>query len=306
MKHIFGSQIIHNSQIEPEALVHCYPLMNGMNLYDHVCRACSVLTTKSYSTSFSLGIRFLGPALRHPIYSIYGFVRFADEIVDTFHHANKKQLFERFKQDTEFALQDRISLNPILHAFQGVFHEYNLDKEHVDLFLRSMEWDLHKSDYDRSGFEEYIVGSAEVVGLMCLKVFVNGDQSEYERLKPFAQRLGAAFQKINFLRDMKADYQEMGRTYFPNLDMTTFNEAIKERIEEEIASDFQEAYKGIIQLPKSSRLGVYVAYIYYQRLFQKIRSLPSHRIMEERIRIPNARKATLAVSSYLRHSFNLL
>ena len=280
--------------------------MTGIQLYDKVCRACSVLTTKSYSTSFSMGIRFLGPTLRQPIYSIYGFVRFADEIVDTFHHADKAVLFERFKQDTENALSDKISLNPILHAFQGVYHAYNLDKEHVDLFLRSMEWDLHKLDYDRTGFEEYIVGSAEVVGLMCLKVFVNGDQAEYERLKPYAERLGAAFQKINFLRDMKADFAEMGRTYFPNLDMTTFNEETKARIEEEINADFQEAYKGIVQLPQTSRLGVYVAYIYYQRLFQKIRSLPSNRIMEERIRIPNTRKATLAVSSYLRHSFNLL
>lgn len=264
------------------------------------------MTTKAYSTSFSMGIRFLGAALRQPIYSIYGFVRFADEIVDTFHHVDKAVLFERFKHDTETALSEKISLNPILHSFQEVYHTYNLDKEHVDLFLRSMQWDLHKIDYDRTGFEEYIVGSAEVVGLMCLKVFVNGDQSEYERLKPYAERLGAAFQKINFLRDIKADFAEMGRTYFPNLDMTTFNEETKLRIEKEINADFQEAYKGIVQLPQTSRLGVYVAYIYYQRLFQKIRSLPSNRIMEERIRIPNARKASLAVSSYLRHSFNLL
>jgi phytoene/squalene synthetase len=280
--------------------------MDAMNLYDNVCKACSVLATKSYSTSFSMGIRFLSPALRQPIYSIYGFVRFADEIVDSFHHADKAVLFERFKQDTENALNERISLNPILHAFQDVYHTYNLDKKHVDLFLRSMEWDLHKSDYDRMGFEEYIVGSAEVVGLMCLKVFVDGDQAENDRLMPFAERLGAAFQKINFLRDLKADYQEMGRTYFPNLDLSNFNEETKKRIEDEIDADFQEAYRGIVQLPRSSRLGVYIAYIYYQRLFQKIRSLPSHRIMEERIRIANAHKVTLAFSSYLRHSLNLL
>ncbi|MFZ8835699.1 MAG: phytoene/squalene synthase family protein [Flavobacteriales bacterium] len=280
--------------------------MTGLKLYESVCRECSVITTKAYSTSFSAGIRFLGAELRQPIYSIYGFVRFADEIVDTFHHADKHVLFNRFKQDTENALNDRISLNPILQAFQEVYHEFNLDKEHVDLFLRSMEWDLHKSDYDRGSFEEYIVGSAEVVGLMCLKVFVNGNQEEFDRLKPHAESLGAAFQKINFLRDMKADYQEMGRTYFPNLDMTTFNEQTKRRIEEEIQADFEDAYKGILQLPKSSRLGVYVAYIYYQRLFQKIRSIPSERIMEERIRIPNARKATLALGSYVKHSFNLL
>jgi phytoene synthase len=280
--------------------------MDALKLYDRVCAECSVLTTKAYSTSFSLGIRFLGEQLRQPIYSIYGYVRFADEIVDTFHHKDKSTLFERFKADTNLALEEGISLNPILHAFQQVFHRYSLDKNHVDLFLQSMEWDLKRADYDRVGFEQYIVGSAEVVGLMCLKVFVNGDQSEYERLRPFAERLGAAFQKINFLRDIKADFQEMGRSYFPNLDMTSFDEQTKSIIEDEIEADFKEAYKGIIELPRSSRLGVYIAYIYYLRLFQKIRSLPSERIMEERIRIPNSRKATLFVGSYLRHSLNML
>ena len=280
--------------------------MDALKLYDRVCAECSVLTTKAYSTSFSLGIRFLGEQLRQPIYSIYGYVRFADEIVDTFHHKDKSTLFERFKVDTNLALEEGISLNPILHAFQQVFHRYSLDKNHVDLFLQSMEWDLNRADYDRVGFEQYIVGSAEVVGLMCLKVFVNGDQSEYERLRPFAERLGAAFQKINFLRDIKADFQEMGRSYFPNLDMTSFDEQTKSIIEDEIEADFKEAYKGIIELPRSSRLGVYIAYIYYLRLFQKIRSLPSDRIMEERIRIPNSRKATLFVGSYLRHSLNML
>ena len=280
--------------------------MDALKLYDRVCAECSVLTTKAYSTSFSLGIRFLGEQLRQPVYSIYGYVRFADEIVDTFHHKDKSTLFERFKADTNLALEEGISLNPILHAFQQVFHQYSLDKNHVDLFLQSMEWDLKRADYDRVGFEQYIVGSAEVVGLMCLKVFVNGDQSEYERLRPFAERLGAAFQKINFLRDIKADFQEMGRSYFPNLDMTSFDEQTKSIIEDEIEADFKEAYKGIIELPRSSRLGVYIAYIYYLRLFQKIRSLPSERILEERIRIPNSRKATLFVGSYLRHSLNML
>ncbi len=280
--------------------------MDALNLYDRVCAECSVLTTKAYSTSFSLGIRFLGKQLREPIYAIYGYVRFADEIVDTFHHTDKAMLFNRFKTDTDLAIEEKISLNPILHAFQHVYHQYSLDKRHVDLFLQSMEWDLKRADYDRLGFEQYIVGSAEVVGLMCLKVFADGDQKEYERLQPFAERLGAAFQKINFLRDLKADYEEMGRSYFPNLDMTRFDEKTKQVIEEEIDADFKEAYKGIIELPRSSRLGVYIAYIYYLRLFQKIRSLPSERIMEERIRIPNARKATLFLGSYLRHSFNLL
>ena len=280
--------------------------MDALKLYDRVCAECSVLTTKAYSTSFSLGIRFLGKPLRQPIYSIYGYVRFADEIVDTFHHADKGTLFDRFKKETNRALEEGISLNPILHAFQQVFHQYSLDKKHVDLFLQSMEWDLNRANYDRMGFEQYIVGSAEVVGLMCLKVFVNGDQAEYERLRPFAERLGAAFQKINFLRNLKADYQEMGRSYFPNLDLTRFDEATKRVIEDEIEADFKEAYKGIIELPRSSRLGVYIAYIYYLRLFQKIRSLPSERILEERIRIPNSRKATLFVGSYLRHSLNML
>jgi|TARA_B100000767_G_scaffold155141_2_gene145900 phytoene/squalene synthetase len=280
--------------------------MDALKLYDDVCAECSILTTKAYSTSFSLGIRFLGKQLRQPIYSIYGYVRFADEIVDTFHHTDKKALFERFKADTDLAIEERISLNPILHTFQQVYHRYSLDKKHVDLFLQSMEWDLNRADYDRLGFDQYIVGSAEVVGLMCLKVFVNGDEAEYERLRPFAERLGAAFQKINFLRDLKADYQEMGRSYFPNLDLSSFDDETKRVIEDEIEADFKEAYKGIIELPRSSRLGVYIAYIYYLRLFQKIRSLPSARIMEERIRIPNAQKATLFMGSYLRHSLNML
>lgn len=280
--------------------------MDALKLYDRVCAECSVLTTKAYSTSFSLGIRFLGKPLREPIYSIYGYVRFADEIVDTFHHTDKAVLFNRFKKDTDLALKEGISLNPILHAFQKVYNKYSLDKEHVNLFLQSMEWDLNRADYDRKHFEQYIVGSAEVVGLMCLKVFVGGNQTEYDRLRPFAERLGAAFQKINFLRDLKADYEEMGRSYFPNLDMSQFDEQTKQLIEDEIEADFQEAYKGIIQLPRSCRLGVYIAYIYYLRLFQKIRSLPSERIMEERIRIPNTRKATLFLGSYLRHSFNML
>lgn len=280
--------------------------MNGLTLYNDVCTRCSELTTKSYSTSFSLGIRFLGKELRNPVYAVYGFVRFADEIVDTFHHADKAKLFDRFKTDTLLAIEERISLNPILHAFQEVFHRFDLDQKHVDSFLRSMEWDLKRSQYDREGFDQYIVGSAEVVGLMCLKIFVNGNQAEYDKLVPFAERLGAAFQKINFLRDLKADYQEMGRTYFPHLDLNQFNDRTKKAIEEEIAEDFRVAYEGILQLPRTSRLGVYIAYVYYLRLFQKIKQLPFHRIMEERIRIPNSRKATLFVGSYLRHSFNLL
>lgn len=280
--------------------------MGSLALYDRVCRDCSVRTTQAYSTSFSLGIRFLGPELREAIYAVYGFVRFADEIVDTFHDHDKAQLFARFKADTYEALDVRISMNPILHAFQRTYHTYGLEREHVDLFLRSMEWDLNRLRYDRADYDAYIVGSAEVVGLMCLKVFVHGDEAQYQRLLPAARRLGAAFQKINFLRDLQADFQEMGRAYFPGIDLSQFDERAKREIEAEIDADFQAALVGIQALPRDSRLGVYVAYIYYTRLFKKIRALSSERILQSRVRIPNAQKATLFVGSYLRHSLNLL
>ena len=280
--------------------------MGSLALYDRVCRDCSVRTTQAYSTSFSLGIRFLGSELREAIYAIYGFVRFADEIVDTFHDHDKAQLFARFKADTYEALDVRISMNPILHAFQRTYHAYGLEREHVDLFLRSMEWDLDRLRYDRADYDAYIVGSAEVVGLMCLKVFVHGDEAQYQKLLPAARRLGAAFQKINFLRDLQADFQEMGRAYFPGIDLSQFDGKAKREIEAEIESDFQAALVGIQGLPRDSRLGVYVAYIYYTRLFKKIRALSHERILEARVRIPNAQKATLFVGSYLRHSFNLL
>lgn len=280
--------------------------MNQKSLFDAVSIACSKKTTTSYSTSFSLGIKTLGKKFRDPIYAIYGFVRFADEIVDTFHDYDKVSLMARFREDTVRAIDEKISLNPILNSFQKVYHDFNLDWELVDTFLKSMEMDLDKTMYDRLGYEVYILGSAEVVGLMCLKVFTEGNQQEYERLKPYAMRLGAAFQKINFLRDLKADYQTLGRTYFPQLDMANFDENAKRTIEKEIAEDFHEAYKGILMLPKDARFGVYVAYTYYVRLFQKIKSLPSDRIMEERIRIPNQKKFALILKSYVQHNLNLL
>jgi phytoene synthase len=280
--------------------------MNQKSLFDSVSIACSKKTTTSYSTSFSLGIKTLGKKFRNPIYAIYGFVRFADEIVDTFHDYDKVSLMARFREDTVRAIDEKISLNPILNSFQKVYHDFNLDWELVDTFLKSMEMDLDKTMYDRLGYEVYILGSAEVVGLMCLKVFTEGDQQEYERLKPYAMRLGAAFQKINFLRDLKADYQTLGRTYFPQLDMANFDENVKRTIEKEIAEDFHEAYKGILMLPKDARFGVYMAYTYYVRLFQKIKSLPSDRIMEERIRIPNQKKFALILKSYVQHNLNLL
>ena len=267
---------------------------------------CAKRTTKAYSTSFSLGIRFLAPSLREAIYNIYGFVRYADEIVDTLHGPQQSAMFARFKEDTYWALEHGMSSNPILHAFAKTYQTYNIEQEHVDLFLRSMEWDLDKTAYDRESYDDYIVGSAEVVGLMCLHVFVFGDRATYERLLPNARSLGAAFQKVNFLRDLKDDFEDKGRIYFPGVDMSAFNAGAKTQIEAEIAADFRHAYQGIVKLPKESRLGVYVAYVYYQRLFQKIAALPSNRIMEERVRIPNRRNATLFVGSYLRHSFNLL
>lgn len=280
--------------------------MNQKALFDQVSIACSKKTTTSYSTSFSLGIKTLGKKFRDPIYAVYGFVRFADEIVDTFHDFNKRDLLQRFRQDTVRAIEERISLNPILNSFQKVYHEFNFDWYLVDTFLKSMEMDLDKNAYDRMGYDEYILGSAEVVGLMCLKVFTEGDQSEYERLKPFAMRLGAAFQKINFLRDLKADYETLGRAYFPGLDLSSFDANTKAKIENEIQADFEEAYKGILMLPKDARFGVYVAYTYYIRLFQKIKALPSERIMQERIRIPNQKKFALILKSFVQHNLNLL
>lgn len=280
--------------------------MNQKALFDHVSISCCRKTTHVYSTSFSLGIRALGRPFRDPIYAVYGFVRLADEIVDTFHDYNKTALIARFREDTVRAIEDKISLNPILNSFQHNFHRFNFDWELVDTFLISMEMDLDTYAYDRSGFEKYILGSAEVVGLMCLKIFTRGNNEEYNRLKPYAMRLGSAFQKINFLRDLKADYENLGRAYFPDVDLRFFNEEMKKKIENEIEEDFREAYKGILLLPKDARFGVYVAYSYYTRLFHKIKALPGNKIMEERIRIPDQKKLALILKAYIRHNLNLL
>lgn len=275
-------------------------------LYDQVALRCSKLTTRAYSTSFSLGILCLQKELRNPIYSIYGFVRFADEIVDTFHDYNKRELLERFKAETYKALEDGISLNPILHSFQETVKQYNIDRSSIDLFLRSMEMDLELKSYDNDGLKQYILGSAEVVGLMCLRVFVKGDDTLYHQLKPYAMSLGSAFQKINFLRDLQADYIYMGRSYFPDLDLNQFNEEKKKQIEESIRHDFDEGLKGIKLLPRSSRFGVYVAYVYYLALFNKIKNTPCERVLESRIRIRNRHKATLLAYSYVKHQLNLI
>lgn len=274
--------------------------------FDNISHEMSELTTKRYSTSFSLGISFLNKELHRPIYAIYGFVRFADEIVDSFHDFNKKELLDDFKFQTYKAIEQGISLNPILNSFQWVVNAYSIPLELIETFLNSMEMDLDKQTYDPNKYQLYILGSAEVVGLMCLKIFVHGNELEYERLKPFAMKLGSAFQKINFLRDLKADYQELGRTYFPGIDLNQFNTTVKKEIESDIEKDFHEGYLGIKQLPKNSRFGVYMAYIYYFKLFKKIKATPAEIILNERVRIPNNKKYRLFVTSYLRHSINLI
>ncbi|NOT76752.1 MAG: phytoene/squalene synthase family protein [Cyclobacteriaceae bacterium] len=280
--------------------------MSQKLLFDKVCINTSRLTTRSYSTSFSLGIGCLEKKLRNPIYSIYGFVRFADEIVDSFHDYDKGSLLNRFKEDTWKAIEERISLNPILNSFQSTVHQYKIDHELIEQFLYSMEMDLKEKHYNQEGFEKYILGSAEVVGLMCLRVFTNGQNAAYEQLKPSAMKLGSAFQKINFLRDLNADYLEMGRTYFPEIEIEKFDDLNKRKIEESIAADFHEGYKGIKQLPRGARFGVYVAFVYYKALFRKIKRLPSDKVLESRVRIPNRYKLAILGYSFLKHQFNLI
>lgn len=274
------------------------------HIFDDVSNKCSKLTTTSYSTSFSLGIKVLNRKLHNPIYGIYGFVRFADEIVDSFHEYDKFNLFEEFKKDTYKAINDKISLNPILNSFQHVVNNYKIDHSLIDTFLDSMEMDLQPQVYDAKKYDLYILGSAEVVGLMCLQVFVDGDKNRYEELKPYAMSLGSAFQKINFLRDANADYLDLGRTYFPNIDMQNFSELDKLKIEKDIEKDFEKALIGIKKLNHSSRGGVYLAYIYYYNLFQKIQSLPSTRLLEERIRVPNTNKFILMCQSLVKNQLN--
>jgi 15-cis-phytoene synthase len=275
-------------------------------LFDKISLATSKMVTKNYSTSFSLGINCLHKKFHHAIYSIYGFVRFADEIVDSFHGFDKKELLQEFKEETYKAIDRKISLNPILNSFQAVAHEYQIEHELIDTFLRSMEMDLEQQSHSVESYKEYILGSAEVVGLMCLRVFTERNEDLYQQLKPASMSLGSAFQKVNFLRDLQADYKILGRVYFPTVDLNRFSEAEKNSIQQDIQADFDDALKGIQQLPLSSRFGVYVAYVYYKSLFAKIKSLPSSRIMQERIRIPNYQKISLLASSYLKHSFGVL
>ncbi|MCH6200543.1 phytoene/squalene synthase family protein [Aquiflexum sp. LQ15W] len=272
--------------------------MNARSLFDKTTFECSKLITQRYSTSFTLGIKTLDKKLHLPIYAIYGFVRYADEIVDTFHDKDKKVLLDRFRNDAFEAIEEKISLNPVLHAFQLIVNEYNIDKDLIEAFLKSMEMDLDFKTYNDSRYHEYIYGSAEVVGLMCLKVFCEGNKEEYESLKSPACKLGAAFQKVNFLRDIKSDFEERGRVYFPGVDFKSFDKSTKQLIEEDIQKDFDEALDGIRRLPSGAKMGVKVAYLYYQKLFDKIKSLPPETITHQRIRIPNSRKLSLLLSTY--------
>lgn len=266
--------------------------------FDKVSFRISKQTTKAYSTSFSLGIRVFNKRFHDPIFGIYGFVRFADEIVDSFHNYDKETLFEKFREDTFQAVDNGISLNPILNSFQHVVNRYGIEREIIDTFLLSMEMDLKNKSYDQHGYEKYILGSAQVVGLMCLRVFLEGDDAKYHELRDSAMSLGSAFQKINFLRDLRADYRILGRTYFPEVDMENFNDEEKHKIEEDIEKDFRHGLEGIGKLPLTVRRGVYLAYIYYYTLFEKIRKTPAATLLNKRIRISDIRKYWLLLVSY--------
>lgn len=270
-------------------------------LFDELAYGVSKAVTEKYSTSFSWGIMALKPAIRPAVYAIYGYVRLADEIVDSFHNYNKPELLKRLKEETWNALDEGISLNPILQSFQETVHKFAIDRELIEQFLHSMEMDLQQVDYNSDLYKEYILGSAEVVGLMCLHIFTEGNKEAFENLKPYAMKLGSAFQKVNFLRDLKDDYQVLGRTYFPDIDLKTFDNSIKYQIENEIEAEFEEALVGIKKLSPSSKFGVYLAYKYYLSLFKKIKNTPADKIMEQRVRIPNGKKLSLAMSSYVQY-----
>lgn len=276
-------------------------------IFDNVSFDCSKTVTRTYSTSFSLATKMLSRSIRQDIYNIYGFVRFADEIVDSFHDFDKKDLFNKFEYDLELALDNKISLNPILNAFQHTFHNYSIDKSLVDAFMKSMRMDLHKSTYlTDEEYKAYIYGSADVVGLMCLKVFVKGDNEKYNELKDTAMSLGSAFQKVNFLRDLKADHEELNRTYFPNTDLTNLDEASKQYIIDDIENDFAKGLEGIKKLPMEAKFGVFMAYRYYRQLLKKLKRTPALDIKNSRIRVPNYKKLELLTRSYVKFQLNLL
>ncbi|WP_406684466.1 phytoene/squalene synthase family protein [Seonamhaeicola sp. MEBiC1930] len=276
-------------------------------LFDSISYSCSKTVTKTYSTSFSLATKMLSNSIRNDIYNIYGFVRLADEIVDSFHDYNKELLFNEFTQDLESALKQKISLNPILNSFQHTFHKYNIDKDLVDAFMKSMRLDLHKTNYlTEAEYKDYIYGSADVVGLMCLKVFVKGNQNKYDKLKDTAMSLGSAFQKVNFLRDLKADYDDLNRSYFPNADLDNLNEVSKKEIINDIESDFEKGLSGIKKLPIEAKFGVFMAYRYYRQLLKKLKKTPAFKIKSTRIRVSNPKKIELLMRSYVKFQLNLL
>jgi len=276
-------------------------------LFDTVSFACSIKVTKAYSTSFSSAVKMLAPSIRQDVYNIYGFVRFADEIVDSFHDYNKEILFEKFEKELADAIKDKISLNPILNSFQHTVHKYKINQDLINAFMQSMKLDLVKSEYKTTEeYHEYIYGSADVVGLMCLLVFVKGDEKKYNELKDSAMKLGSAFQKVNFLRDLKADYEDLNRTYFPNTDLSKLTEASKKEIIDDIENDFKLAYEGILRLPIEAKFGVYTAYRYYKRLLNRLKATPSTEIKNTRIRVPNYQKAELLARCYVKYRLNLL
>lgn len=277
------------------------------SIFDTVSSECSRAVTRSYSTSFSSAVKMLAPTIRQDIYNIYGFVRFADEIVDSFHDYNKIELFERFEKDLHLALTEKISLNPILNSFQHTVHKYDIELNLINAFMQSMRLDLYKSDYkSKEEYHEYIYGSADVVGLMCLKIFVKGDLEKYENLKDSAMKLGSAFQKVNFLRDLKADFEDLNRTYFPNTDLTKLDEKSKNEIIAEIEADFTEAYIGITNLPLEAKFGVYTAYVYYKKLLKKLKNTPSAEIKNTRIRVSDYQKFGLFAKCYFTYKLNII
>ncbi|MCI1268093.1 MAG: phytoene/squalene synthase family protein [Saprospiraceae bacterium] len=280
--------------------------MTSLKLYNEVCKTMSTNMTYAYSTSFSMGIRLFEPAYRAPICAIYGFVRIVDEIVDTFHHIDKAYYLETVKNEVYQAIENKISINPILHAFQQVVHEYQIDHEYIDAFLHSMSMDIEKKNFSKEEYDIYIYGSAEVVGLMCLKVFVKGRSDAFETLKYGARKLGSAFQKINFLRDIGSDHSERGRFYFPGIHISSFNEQEKHNIEEEIRKEFEEAYLGIKGLPMGSRLGVYVAYRYYMQLLNRLTKVSASNILKQRFRVSDTMKIYILVKSIIMHRFRFI
>lgn len=277
------------------------------SIFDNVSQSCSKTVTRTYSTSFSLATKMLAPSIRQDIYHIYGFVRFADEIVDSFHDYNQEDLFNEFERDLISALERKISLNPILNAFQETYHKYGIDYKLVEAFMSSMRTDLHKTTYlTDEEYKTYIYGSADVVGLMCLKVFVCGNQEQYNKLKDSAKHLGSAFQKVNFLRDLKSDYETLNRSYFPNTDLSRLDEESKQAIINEIEKDFELGLEGIKQLPMEAKFGVFMAYRYYSQLLKKLKKTPALQIKNTRIRVPNYKKIELLTRSYVKYQLNLL